>query len=366
MAQMLQLFRRICGSGAGRGKKDQTSKEESEMTDTSTTSPERRVYQPIHPSVRPLLDPEYVAFHDKYAQYVVPENMSGPWDGSLRTRYTWPYSGSPVVDVGSVKDIRPDPKFAIRVFTPAGTPPAAGWPVLIWLHGGGWIVGNIESDNDLCSLICRDTGCVVLNVDYRLAPEHQYPAAIEDVSWTLRWINTAQAARDLSIDHTKIMIGGASSGANLAAVGAILAADLNVPLILSILVVPVTDNTATVETRWAAHKHSPWLTPVRMAWFRSLYLPDKSLETDWKVSPLFASKERLGKSPKTWVAIAEQDLLSTEGRDYIKALREAGVEVEVHSYPGMPHTMMALSGVLHRGRQSIVDIVDAVRRAINP
>lgn len=358
---MLRIFRRICGSSGETGNNDRSGKQESE---TSMTSTERRVYQPIHPSVRPLLDPEYVAFHDKYAQYVVPEDMLSPWDGSLRTRTTWPYSGSPVVDVGSVQDIKPDPKFTIRVFTPAGTAPAAGWPVLIWLHGGGWIVGNIDSDSDVCSLICRDTGCVVLNVDYRLAPEHPYPAAIEDVSWTLRWINTAQAARDLNIDHTKIIIGGASAGANLAAVGAMLAKELNVPLILSLLVVPVTDNTATVETRWAAHKHSPWLTPVRMAWFRSLYLPDKSLETDWKVSPLFASPERLGHSPKTWVAIAEQDMLCVEGRDYIKALTDAGVEVEVHSYPGMPHTMMALSGVLHRGRQSVEDVVDAVRRAI--
>lgn len=323
------------------------------------------VYQPLHPLVRPLLDTEYVAFHDRYVQYVEPEQSRG-WDKSLRTRYTWPHAGSPVVPVGSVKDIRPCGEFDIRVFTPVGTPPAGGWPLLIWLHGGGFVGGNLDSDNDICSLACRDVGCVVANVDYRLAPEHPFPAAVEDVEAVLRWTQTDTCAATLGVNSSKIAIGGASAGANLAAVGALMSAEMSITLAAQVLVVPVCDNTATCKTLWRLHPHAPWLTPQRMTLFRNLYVQNEGDARLWKASPLFAPRHLLAKAPKAFITIAKQDMLSTEGLQYAESLKELGVETVVHEYEGMPHSMMALSGVLTKGRQALEGVVEALRISFHP
>lgn len=303
----------------------------------------RRIWQPLHPSIRQLLDPEYVAFHDKYAQYVEPELVKG-WNTGLRTRYTWPYSGSPVLKVGEVKDIRPCPNFEIRVFTPKGDPPISGWPVVLWMHGGAFAVGNIDSDNDLCSLMCRDAQCVVLNIDYRLAPEHPFPAGLDDCIDTLKWCTSPAGAQYLSIDRTKIVIGGVSAGGNLAAVLCLVAVELAIPILLQLLVVPVTDNTANLKTSWGLHPHAPWLTPSRMIFYRNLYLPDASCAGQWKASPILAPPELLSRLPETWVAVAEQDMLSVEGMMYTSLLQQHGVDARCQKYIGMPHGMMALSG----------------------
>ena len=306
---------------------------------------ERTIYQPLHPSVRPLLDPEYVAFHDKYVQYIEPEQLK-PWNPNVRTRATWPYAGSPVVEVGSVKDIRPCGDFNIRVFSPAGKPPSGGWPLVIWFHGGGFVGGDIDSDNDFCSLVCRDVDCVVANVDYRLAPENPFPAALEDVAAILQWVSGDEGASELKIDRSRMVIGGASAGGNLAAVGALMAVEMAIPIALQVLVVPVTDSTATLRTRWSTHPHAPWLTAPRMSFYRDLYLQQDGLGCDWKASPIFAPEELVRRLPKTWVAIASQDMLSTEGLAYADMLEEAGVQTQVRTFDGMPHGMMALSGML--------------------
>ncbi|KAK5071612.1 hypothetical protein LTS08_004646 [Lithohypha guttulata] len=326
----------------------------------NTTLTERVVYQPIHPSIRPLLDPEYVTFHDRYVQYVRPEQLE-PWSPHVRTRFTWPYSGSPLTPVGKVQDIRIDSDFTIRAFSPATSTTTSRRPVVIWLHGGGFVGGNIDSDNDLCSLICKKADCVVLNVDYRLAPEHPYPAAIDDVMETLKWVSSDRGVQELGIDRTKIVIGGASAGGNLATVGALLAAQLSIPIMLQVLVVPVTDNTATLETLWSSYPHAPGLTAPRMTWFRDLYISNPPQQRDWQLSPLYAPTELLSQLPKTWIAIAGQDMLSTEGLAYGELLRKAGVQTDMRVYDGMPHAMMALSGVLKQGRQCLEDVVEIIR-----
>lgn len=368
---MLRVFRRLCG-GVGRGGKEDEEKQ-IKMPDTQlTTEPKmaeisrladssRTIYQPLDASVRDAYDPEYVAFHDTYVQYVEPEHVM-EWSPGIRSRSLWPYAGSPILEVGSVKDLKPCPDFAIRVFKPENHVSESQSPLVIWFHGGGFAGGNIDSDNDLCSLLCRDLSCVVVNVDYRLAPEHPYPAAVEDVVNILKWVSSESGAQDLGIDRGRIAIGGASAGANLATVGTLMAAELLIPLSLQLLVVPVTDNSATLETSWASHPHAAGLTPPRMTWYRNLYIKNIQDAKEWQISPLYASKEIMAKSPKTWIAIAGQDMLSTEGLAYAEKLRAAGVTTDVRIYGGMPHSMMAMSGVLRTGRQCMLDLVDAVRQ----
>lgn len=312
----------------------------------STSDSGRRIWQPLHPTVRTLLDPEYVQFHDKYAQYVEPEQVKG-WNPGLRSRFTWPYAGSPVLNVGEVKDIRPCPNFTIRVFTPKGDPPTNGWPVVLWMHGGAFAVGNIDSDNDLCSLMCRDAQCVVLNIDYRLAPEHPFPAALQDCVDTLEWCASPSGAEYLNTNRRKVVIGGVSAGGNLAAALTLIAVELAIPILLQLLVVPVIDNTADLKTSWGLHPHAPWLTPARMLFYRNLYLPDPAHSAHWKASPILAPPELLSRLPTTWMAVAEQDMLSVEGILYTSLLQQHGVTAHCQTYVGMPHGMMALSGESH-------------------
>lgn len=386
---MLRVIRRLCGGFGGGGKEIREKQAEKATPYTnSSTAPNiaenpssvemsKTVYQPLHNSVRNLYDPEYVAFHDRYVQFVEPEHLKD-WTASIRSRSLWPYAGSPILEVGSVEDLRPCPNFSVRIFRPQHRERESSCPVVVWLHGGGFAGGNIDSDNDLCSLLCRDLDCVVVNVDYRLAPEHPYPAAVEDVVDILKWVSSESGTRKLGIDPNKIVIGGASAGANLATVGALIATELSIPLALQVLVVPVTDNTATVETSWCSHPHAAGLTPQRMTWYRNLYLKDCEDNKHWRISPLYAPTEALARLPKTWIAIAGQDMLSTEGLAYAERLKESGVATDVQVYNGMPHSMMAMSGkcsnpitlicslirsgVLRTGRQCMDDLVEVIKR----
>ncbi|KAK5050531.1 hypothetical protein LTR84_003812 [Exophiala bonariae] len=179
----------------------------------------RIVYQPLHPSTRLRLDPEYIAYHDSVLQYL-PADDERPWTPSFRT---WAniINTTPVA-VGGIRDVT-IPKLSptdrsplqARVFTPDPelSPPesANGWPVLLWFHGGGFVLGGLESENDLCALFCRTAGCVVVSVAYRLAPEHPYPAAAQDAVRALRWVASEEASRELGSDRQRIAIGGTSA-----------------------------------------------------------------------------------------------------------------------------------------------------------
>ncbi|KAI0147172.1 Alpha/Beta hydrolase protein [Xylariaceae sp. FL1272] len=327
---------------------------------------DRAAHQPIHPDIRSKLDPEYVAFHDKYFQFVVPDNQKA-WDGSARTPPSWiPPTGLKPVPVGSVEDIELE-NFTIRVFTPDSPRPERGWPVFLWFHGGGWAVGDITMGNDLCSLICQRASCVVITVGYRLAPEHQFPAAVDDAIAALEWVCGDEAASKLNVDKSRVAIGGTSAGGHLSAVLAMKAAQMQPPrrLEFQVLVVPVIDNTATVDGIWSLNKNAPWLTPARMTWYRRMFFPDEELTKSWEGSPHLAPLDLLAKTPKTLIAVAEQDLLEPEGRDFGKKLENAwtaaGItdrEVSLESYEGSTHSILSMAGVLNRGRQLIEDVAD--------
>jgi acetyl esterase/lipase len=317
-------------------------------------SQNRPIHQPIHPDVRSLLDPEYVSFHDEYFQYLVPDDQK-TWDGSAREGIKdMPPTGSEPVKVGTIRDLQVG-KFEVRVFTPDVERPSRGWPVFLWFHGGGWAVGDISSGNDLCALICKHAACVVVTVGYRLAPEHPFPAAFEDSVEALKWLCSDEGATELAIDPTSIAIGGTSAGAQLAASVSLQAAILTPPfkIAFQLLVVPVIDNTATVSTVWAAKKNAPWLTPARMTWYRRMYFVDEKSAEMWEASPNKAPASLLAQSPRTWIAVAEQDLLAPEALLFAEQLDEAwksaghdDKEVVLKSYEGSTHSILAMSGRL--------------------
>lgn len=192
----------------------------------------RIIYQPLDPNVRLALDPEYVALHDDLIQYIEPDDVR-EWDPVQSRSRKLPGNSEPVPV--QVEDIQ-RPNFPLRVFWPHGSHPDPGWPVLVWFHGGGWAVGSIESENDFCSRMCRgmcevlgpmtvgdgwhaltgpfmhiDATCVVVTVGYRLAPEHPYPAAVQDSVEALTWVHSQEGRRTLGIDAARIAIGGTSA-----------------------------------------------------------------------------------------------------------------------------------------------------------
>lgn len=313
----------------------------------------RPIHQPIHQKIRPLLDPEYIAFHDQHCQFAIPDDQK-IWDGSARLRPAgWPVTESAPVEVGQVRDLDMG-NYNVRVFTPEGQKPPNGWPVFLWFHGGGWAVGDIGNGNDICALICQRARCVVVTVGYRLAPEHPFPAAFDDSVDALKWVHSGSGVEELGVDSRSIAIGGTSAGGQIAASLSIKAAILDPPIKLSfqLLIVPVIDNTATVSTAWRARKNAPWLTPARMEWYRRMYLLDKRDAERWEASPNYAPTSLLANSPRTWVAVSEQDLLATEAELYAEQLKEAWREhandtlsVEVKSYQGSTHSILAMSGM---------------------
>ncbi|KAJ7069901.1 alpha/beta hydrolase fold-domain-containing protein [Mycena amicta] len=319
------------------------------------------IRQPIHPSMLSRLDPEYVQFHNNSLATIVPPHTL-PWDPALRNAPAVP-GGSAPLPVGATQDI--DLSYTkFRAFAPEGTAPATGWPCFIFFHGGGWTFGNIGAENSFSTNMCTRAKCVVISVDYRLAPENKYPTAVEDAVESLDWV-VKHGKSVLNIDTTKIAVGGSSSGGNLAAILTLKAAEASppIPLVFQLLIVPVTDNTSSVENRWAKNELTPWLSPARMLWFRDNYLPNKEDYTKWDASPIFAPDSLLAKAPKAWIAVCECDILADEGIAYGDKLSAVGVDVEVEIYKGAPHPIMAMDGVLKIGAKMVSDAAAALGKA---
>jgi len=238
--------------------------------------------------------------------------------------------------------------------------------VFIFFHGGGWTLGNISSETSLATNMAVRANCVVISVDYRLAPENPYPAAVEDAIDSLGWV-VQNGKQELNINTSRVAVGGSSSGGNLAAILALKAAECTppIPLIFQLLIVPVTDNTASAAPGglWATNQHTPWLGPDRMMWFRRNYLPREEDWTKWDASPIFAPRELLAKVPKAWIALTELDILMEEGRRYGERIRAEGVEVETKVYEGAPHPIMGMDGVLQIGKQLVSDAAAALKKA---
>lgn len=190
---------------------------------------------------------------------------------------------------------------------------------------------------------------MVITVDYRLAPEYPYPIAVNDAVESLRWVRSTGKDR-FNLDLERIAIGGTSAGANLAVVLCLKAAqELQIRICFQLLIVPVIDNTATVEGIWRQNRNAPWLTPSRMIWYRRMYIPIESDWKNWDASPHLAPEGLLKRLPPTWMAISGQDLLAPEARLFARQLSELKVPVTVYEVEGGTHSILALCGILRKG-----------------
>jgi acetyl esterase len=223
-------------------------------------------------------------------------------------------------------------------------------PALIYFHGGGFVFGNLDTHDAVCRAIAKASGAVVISVDYRLAPEHKFPAAVDDSYAATLWV--AANAEKLGIDARRIAVGGDSAGGNLATVIAMRCRDAGRPaLAAQLLIYPVTD-VSTFET--GSHREFAegyFLSRAAMQWFTGHYLASADQKSHPEASPLLASN--LSGLPPALVITAEFDPLRDEGEAYAERLKQAGVPVTVRRYPGMIHGFVSMQGVLAGGREAI-------------
>ena len=265
----------------------------------------------------------------------------------------------PVAEVVALEAAGPGGPIPLRFYRGQGVPKESPQPALIFFHGGGWVIGDLESHDQVCRALANATPCIVVAVDYRLAPEHKFPAAAEDAIAATQWI-AANAAR-LGIDAGRLAVGGDSAGGNLAAVVALDARDRGVPrLALQLLVYPAAD----MRMDWpSAERHALQLplTRAAMDWFIAHYLRSDDDKADWRASPLRASS--LKGLPPALIVTAGFDPLRDEGEAYAKALRSAGVAVVHELFEGQIHGFLTMGRIVADSRRLISLGASALKQA---
>jgi acetyl esterase/lipase len=265
-------------------------------------------------------------------------------------------------ELAEVSDLSiPAPHGAIpaRLYRPHGLRLRDGLaPALVFFHGGGWVIGDLESHDVVCRTLADAGELIVISVDYRLAPEHKFPAAVEDAVTATQWV--ADNAASLGIDAARLCVGGDSAGGNLAAVVAIAARDGNGPAIAGqVLIYPATDF-AMAHPSHSEPETSVLLTHSVIRWFRDHYLTGAADIHDWRASP--AKAETLIGLPPAYVLTAGADPLRDEGNEYAQRLQDAGVPVTQRHFPGQFHGFFTMGKLLQQANVAATDIGAWLRR----
>jgi acetyl esterase len=240
-----------------------------------------------------------------------------------------------------------------RVYTPTRLRKVNGLaPGLVFFHGGGWVIGDLDSHDVVCRKLADEGELMVVSVDYRLAPEHKFPAAVDDAIASTKWI--AENAKQVGIDASRLMIGGDSAGGNLAAVVAIAARDGNGPDIAGQLLIYPAIDFALTHPSHREPETSILLTHSVILWFRDHYLSGAADVHDWRASPARA-KTLIG-LPPAYVLTAGADPLRDEGDEYAHRLKEAGVAVTHRTFPGQFHGFFTMGKLLQQANVAAGEI----------
>jgi acetyl esterase/lipase len=264
--------------------------------------------------------------------------------------------------IGHVRECRipgPDGPLRIRVYSPAGTL-AQPIPGLVYFHGGAWVFGTLDTHEGVCRILANEGHCRVVSVDYRLAPEHPFPAAVEDSIAATRWV--AAHAPALGIEAGRIALAGDSAGGTLVAAVCQIAREGGPQLALQVLLCPVMGAELDTESR-RAFAHGYFLDQATMRWAFDQYRPtDADLSRDARMFPLAAPN--FHGLPPAHVHTAEFDLLRDEGKLYADTLRAAGVKVQYTCHAGMLHHFYGMAGVVPRARACLQSAGAAIRDAL--
>ena len=287
----------------------------------------RDIHQQIHHEIRPLVEAIHHPSMPKMRKLSVPDARA--FADKLNRG-----NKAPLVQVGDIHSINiPGPEHTIAANLLLPPEKSAPYGVIVWLHGGGWVLGTLEDSMRSARKVCAETGAAVLTVDYRLAPEHIFPAAVEDAFASVRWVSNEGSKYNL--DPTRVAVGGESAGGNLAAVCALAARDGLIPeLTAQMLVYPVLDNDFA-RSSYETYSEGLLLETPDMKWFWDHYHPEHESNRDWRAMPIAAESLR-GVAP-TIMVIADLDPLRSENEHYVERLRADDVAVEVIRLRDVPH-----------------------------
>ncbi len=266
-----------------------------------------------------------------------------------------PGSEEPVHKVENRNIPGPAGQIPVRIYTPAGAGP---FPLLMFIHGGGFVICDLDSHDAACRSLTNQAGCVTVSIDYRLAPEHKFPAAVEDSYAAALWVS--EHAKEINGDPSRMAVGGDSAGGNLSAVVSMLARDAGKPNIcFQLLIYPATDSHRNTES----HRNftSYFLTKEMIDYFMGHYLHGKEDDNDPRISILLAKNFK--GLPPAHVITAEFDPLRDEGEAYAERMRAAGVSVTAKRYPGMIHGFFTMANLLDQGKTAIAESAQALRKA---
>ncbi|WP_088285963.1 alpha/beta hydrolase [Ideonella sp. A 288] len=266
----------------------------------------------------------------------------------------------PMAEVRNLAAPGPAGPIPLRLYRPAGV--ASPSPTLVYYHGGGWTIGDLDTHESVCTHLAAEAGCAVVSVDYRMGPEHRFPAAVDDAIAATRWLRAEGTS--LGLDTTRMAVGGDSAGGNLAAVVALAQRDAGEalpPLRLQLLIYPATDMRAQAPSH-TVNGEGYLLTRDTIAYFRAQYIDEPARYADWRASPLLHPD--LSGLPPALVLTAGFDPLRDEGRLYADALSKAGTPAQYVCFERQIHGFLLMGRVLDEANTAVSLCAQVLRRAL--
>jgi acetyl esterase len=311
----------------------------------------------LHPQNRSLLDLIE-------QRGIPPTHTLSPADARNFYRERRHFTQPPPPDVSLIRELQaegPHGPISMRLYRPVGTDASTILPVLVYFHGGGWVIGDLETHDTLCRAFANASGCAVIAVDYRLAPENRFPKAVDDAFAATEWVFAH--ATDLQLDGSRLAVGGDSAGGNLAAVVAIVARDNgNLPIAFQMLIYPATDQHRTAPSH-TENGMGYLLTKETMDYFSGHYITDTTQYRDWRASPLLHPD--LTRLPPALVLTAGYDPLRDEGAEYAKRLTAAGNRASYICFDRQIHGFITMGRVLDEAHTAVALCATELKRVLN-
>ena len=308
-----------------------------------------------------MLDPQVRALIDKLVQLKLPPvHTLTPTDARRMYRDRRAYTQPEPPTVAAVLNLHTDGAVPLRLYRPLSAESQPVLPVLVYFHGGGWTIGDLDTHDVLCRQLCAAAGVVVVSVDYRLGPEYRFPAAVDDCVAATRWVRQEAAA--LGNDGSRLAVGGDSAGGNLAAVVALSMRDAgDAALVFQLLIYPATDQRAGAPSH-STNGQGYLLTRDSIAYYRGHYIADPAQWADWRVSPLLAAD--LTRLPPALVLTAGYDPLRDEGLQYADALSAAGNRVQYICFERQVHGFITMGRVLDEAHTAVALCASVLKQAL--
>jgi acetyl esterase len=310
----------------------------------------------LHPQARALMDL-------MVERGVPPTHTLSPAEARAFYRERRTFTQPEPPQVAAVRELTattPQGDIPLRLYRPLGSDATTVLPVLVYYHGGGWVIGDLDTHDTLCRELANAAGCAVVAVDYRMGPEHRFPAAVDDVLAATRWVRAQAGA--LRLDPGRLAVGGDSAGGNLAAVVALAARDAgDLPIALQLLIYPATDMRRGHPSH-TTNGDGYVLTRDTLAYFHDHYIADPAHDLDWRASPLLHTD--LAGLPPALVITAGYDPLRDEGLDYARALTEAGNRATCVCFERQIHGFITMGRVLDEANTAVALCAAELRRIL--